>query len=63
MAPWATFCKRPKGLTAEQVQSALDYQQQHGVRFGEAAVALGFAVPTMWSGPCRSSFATLFAPI
>ncbi len=37
--------QKTKGLTAEQVQSALDYQQQHGVRFGEAAVALGFAVP------------------
>lgn len=34
-----------KGLTGDQVQSALNYQQVHGVRFGEAAVALGIAQP------------------
>lgn len=34
-----------KGLSAEQVERALDYQREHGVRFGEAAVALGFAKP------------------
>ena len=28
-------------LSAEQVQSILDYQQNNKVRFGEAAVALG----------------------
>lgn len=32
-----------KGLTAEQVERALNYQREHNVRFGEAAVALGFA--------------------
>lgn len=37
--------QRTKGLTAEQVDLALDYQRQHGVRFGEAAVALGLARP------------------
>ncbi|RTL33140.1 MAG: polysaccharide biosynthesis tyrosine autokinase [Burkholderiales bacterium] len=35
--------QRAKGLTAEQVEMALQYQRQHGVRFGEAAVALGLA--------------------
>ncbi|MDE2368740.1 MAG: polysaccharide biosynthesis tyrosine autokinase [Burkholderiales bacterium] len=32
-----------RDLTAEQVAKALSYQQEKGVRFGEAAVALGFA--------------------
>lgn len=30
-------------LSAEQVEKALHYQREHGVRFGEAAVALGLA--------------------
>ena len=30
-------------LSAEQVERALAYQREHGVRFGEAAVALGMA--------------------
>lgn len=37
--------RRTKGLTGEQVTQALDYQRAHGVRFGEAAVALGMARP------------------
>lgn len=32
-----------RNLTAEQVQRVLQYQQDQGVRFGEAAVALGMA--------------------
>ena len=32
-----------RNLTAEQVAKVLQYQQSKGVRFGEAAVALGFA--------------------
>lgn len=32
-----------RNLSAEQVQLILDYQRQHGVRFGEAAIALGLA--------------------
>lgn len=32
-----------KNFNAEQVERIVSYQQQHGVRFGEAAVALGFA--------------------
>lgn len=32
-----------RNLTAEQVQRVLQYQQDQGVRFGEAAVALGLA--------------------
>lgn len=35
--------RRTKGLTAEQVKEALDYQNLNGVRFGEAVVALGLA--------------------
>lgn len=37
--------QRTNGLTVKQVQETLDYQRQHGVRFGEAAVALGLAKP------------------
>jgi protein-tyrosine kinase len=32
-----------RNLTAEQVERVLAYQRDHGVRFGEAAVALGYA--------------------
>ncbi len=32
-----------RSLGAEQVEQILKYQREHGVRFGEAAVALGFA--------------------
>ena len=32
-----------RNLNAEQVAKVLQYQQTHGVRFGEAAVALGYA--------------------
>lgn len=37
--------QKTKGLSADQVQRALDYQRDHCVRFGEAAVALGMAKP------------------
>ena len=37
--------QRTKGLTPTQVEAALCYQREHGVRFGEAAVALGLARP------------------
>lgn len=33
--------KSTKGLSSESIQKALDYQQAHGVRFGDAVVALG----------------------
>ena len=32
-----------RNLTAEQVQSIVEYQRSNDIRFGEAAVALGFA--------------------
>src|ERR1700749_2446396 len=32
-----------RDLNAEQVEKIASHQKQHGVRFGEAAVALGFA--------------------
>lgn len=32
-----------RNLTAEQIERVLDYQREKGVRFGEAAIALGFA--------------------
>lgn len=34
--------KADKNLTKEQVEHILNYQQQHDLRFGEAAVALGY---------------------
>ena len=34
-----------RNLSAEQVGQILAYQKTHGVRFGEAAIALGFATP------------------
>lgn len=37
--------RRTRGLSPEQVQRALDHQSQHGVRFGEAVVQLGYAAP------------------
>lgn len=35
--------RQTNNLTAEQVERILSYQMQNGVKFGEAAVALGFA--------------------
>lgn len=35
--------RQTNNLSADQVERILAYQMQHGVRFGEAAVALGFA--------------------
>ncbi len=35
--------RETRDLTAEQVEEVLKYQKAHGVRFGEAAVALGYA--------------------
>ncbi|MDE2402607.1 MAG: polysaccharide biosynthesis tyrosine autokinase [Burkholderiales bacterium] len=35
--------RRTKGLSADQVKQALDYQTDHNVRFGDAVVALGLA--------------------
>ena len=32
-----------RNLSAEQVEKVLDHQRAHGIRFGEAAIALGFA--------------------
>jgi protein-tyrosine kinase len=34
-----------RNLSAEQVEAVLTYQREHGVRFGEAAVALKFVTP------------------
>jgi len=34
-----------RDLSAEQVSQILTHQQTHGVKFGEAAIALGFATP------------------
>jgi protein-tyrosine kinase len=43
--------RRTKGLSAEQVNQALEYQSSKGVRFGEAVVALGLAKPedVLWA--------------
>lgn len=35
--------RQTNNLTADQVERILDHQRQHGLRFGEAAVALGLA--------------------
>jgi len=35
--------RQAKGLSEDQVETILHYQREHGVRFGEAAIALGFA--------------------
>ncbi len=35
--------RRTKGVSAENIQRALEYQREHGVRFGEAVVRLGLA--------------------
>lgn len=35
--------RRTKGISAEDIQRALDYQREKGVRFGEAVVRLGLA--------------------
>jgi len=46
-------------LSAEQIQQILSYQKDNGVRFGEAAVALGSSTtPTRPSRPrtCRPSW-------
>lgn len=34
-----------RNLSAEQVGEVLEYQRAHGLKFGEAAIALGFATP------------------
>lgn len=42
-SPIGDILQRAKGLSAEQVDLALRYQQEHGVRFGDAVVAMGLA--------------------
>ena len=42
-APSATSLPRLRNLSAEQVERILAHQREHGMRFGEAAVQLGFA--------------------
>ncbi|MDE2076524.1 MAG: polysaccharide biosynthesis tyrosine autokinase [Burkholderiales bacterium] len=37
--------QKTNGLSVAQIQDTLAYQREHGMRFGEAAVALGFAKP------------------
>jgi chain length determinant protein tyrosine kinase EpsG len=43
--------RRTKGVTAENIQRALEYQRTHGVRLGEAVMRLGFASAddVMWA--------------
>ena len=38
-----TIISETRNLTAEQVEQVLSYQREKGIRFGEAAIALGFA--------------------
>jgi protein-tyrosine kinase len=55
--------RKTKGLTAEQVSEALEYQGTHGVRFGEAIVALGYATnqDVVWA--LAQQFHYPYAPI
>lgn len=41
--PLGEILKQTKGLTDEHVEQVLLYQREKGMRFGEAAIALGFA--------------------
>jgi protein-tyrosine kinase len=38
-----TIIAETRNLSAEQVEKVLDHQRKHGIRFGEAAISLGFA--------------------
>lgn len=55
--------KRTKGLTGEQVSQTLDYQREHGLRFGEAAVALGLAQPEDIIWALSQQFHYPYAPV
>lgn len=55
--------KRTKGLTGEQVSQTLDYQREHGLRFGEAAVALGLAQPEDIIWALSQQFHYPYAPL
>lgn len=55
--------QRTKGLTGEQVAQTLDYQHAHGVRFGEAAVALGLARPEDILWALSQQFHYPYAPV
>lgn len=50
-ASMGDILRRTKGLSAEEVNQALEYQSSRGVRFGEAVVALGLAKPedVLWA--------------
>lgn len=55
--------RRTKGLTAEQVNQALEYQRANGVRFGEAVVALGLAHPDDVIWALAQQFHYPYAPV
>jgi len=55
--------RRTKGLTGEQVSQALEYQRINGVRFGEAAVALGMARPEDIIWALSQQFHYPYAPV
>lgn len=55
--------KRTKGLTGEQVTQTLEYQREHGLRFGEAAVALGLAQPEDIIWALSQQFHYPYAPV
>jgi len=54
--------RQTQGLSAEQVKQALDYQHSHGVRFGEAVVALGLARPADIVWALSQQFRYPYAP-
>lgn len=55
--------RRTKGLTGEQVNQALQYQQANGTRFGEAVVALGLAQPEDILWALSQQFHYPYAPV
>jgi protein-tyrosine kinase len=55
--------RQTKGLTGEQVKQTLDYQREHGIRFGEAAVALGLARPEDIIWALSQQFHYPYAPV
>lgn len=55
--------RQTKGLTGEQVNQALQYQQANGTRFGEAVVALGLAKPEDILWALSQQFHYPYAPV
>lgn len=55
--------RKTKGLTGDQVNQALQYQQANNMRFGEAVVALGMAQPEDILWALSQQFHYPYAPV